>query len=149
MDEDGTIHMNPNFLAQIRQEFPNTMSRMIIACDDGTFRSNKAADAIMSKLGHTNVKVLEGGIDAYLKAFPIDKSANKWNARPEIGQDLSTLVSGVDTRQAGADLLLIDGAGVVCSREVTRFARMGQSSVFVYCNQNYHNDAGGGGGGRR
>ena len=101
MDEDGTIHMNPNFLAQIRQEFPNTMSRMIIACDDGTFRSNKAADAIMSKLGHTNVKVLEGGIDAYLNAFPIDKSANKWNARPEIGQDLSTLVSGVDTRQAG------------------------------------------------
>ena len=41
MDEDGTIHMNPNFLGQIKQEFPNTMSRMLIACDDGTFRSEK------------------------------------------------------------------------------------------------------------
>ena len=39
MDEDGSIHMNPNFLAQIRQEFPNSMSRILIACDDGTFRS--------------------------------------------------------------------------------------------------------------
>ena len=45
MDEDGAIHMNPNFLAQIRQEFPNSMSRILIACDDGTFRSEKAAAA--------------------------------------------------------------------------------------------------------
>jgi hypothetical protein len=48
MDDDGAIHMNPNFLAQIKKEFPNTMSRMLIACDDGTFRSEKVT------LGHVN-----------------------------------------------------------------------------------------------
>ena len=53
MDEDGRIHMNPNFLAQIRQEFPNTMSRILIACDDGTTRSEKAAAAIVEKCGYT------------------------------------------------------------------------------------------------
>jgi rhodanese-related sulfurtransferase len=102
MDEDGTIHMNPNFLAQIRQEFPNSMSRILIACDDGTFRSEKAAAAIVDKCGYTQVKVIDGGIDAYLAAFPLtDADKVKWRMRPEIGEDLSVLVSGVDTRQAG------------------------------------------------
>ena len=63
MDEDGRIHMNPNFLAQIRQEFPNTMSRILIACDDGTTRSEKAAAAIVEKCGYTQCKVIDGGID--------------------------------------------------------------------------------------
>ena len=106
MDEDGTIHMNPNFLAQIRQEFPNSMSRILIACDDGTFRSEKAAAAIVDKCGYTQVKVIDGGIDAYLAAFPLtDADKVKWRMRPEIGEDLSVLVSGVDTRQAGQVLL--------------------------------------------
>jgi rhodanese-related sulfurtransferase len=102
MDEDGAIHMNPNFLAQIRQEFPNSMSRILIACDDGTFRSEKAAAAIVDKCGFTQVKIIDGGIDAYIAAFPLtDADKIKWRMRPEIGEDLSVLVSGVDTRQQG------------------------------------------------
>ena len=102
MDEDGAIHMNPNFLAQIRQEFPNSMSRILIACDDGTFRSEKAAAAIVDKCGFTQVKIIDGGIDGYLAAFPLsDADKVKWRMRPEIGEDLSVLVSGVDTRQQG------------------------------------------------
>lgn len=102
MDEDGRIHMNPNFLAQVRQEFPNTMSRILIACDDGTTRSEKAAAAIVEKCGYTQCKVIEGGVDAYLKAYPLTQADKvKWKMRPEIGEDLSVLVSGVDTRQAG------------------------------------------------
>jgi rhodanese-related sulfurtransferase len=102
MDEEGNIHMNPNFLAQIRQEFPNTMSRILIACDDGTTRSEKACTAIVEKCGYTQCKVIEGGIDAYLAAYPLTQADKvKWRTRPEIGQDLSVLVSGVDTRQAG------------------------------------------------
>ena len=102
MDEQGNIHMNPNFLAQIRQEFPNTMSRILIACDDGTTRSEKACTAIVEKCGYTQCKVIEGGIDAYLAAYPLTQADKvKWRTRPEIGQDLSVLVSGVDTRQAG------------------------------------------------
>ena len=102
MDEDGAIHMNPNFLAQIRQEFPNSMSRILIACDDGTFRSEKAAAAIVDKCGFSQVKIIDGGIDAYIAAFPLtDADKIKWRMRPEIGEDLSVLVSGVDTRQQG------------------------------------------------
>ena len=102
MDEDGSIHMNPNFLAQIRQEFPNSMSRILIACDDGTFRSEKAAAAIVDKCGFSQVKIIDGGIDGDLAAFPLsDADKVKWRMRPEIGEDLSVLVSGVDTRQQG------------------------------------------------
>ena len=102
MDDAGDIHMNPNFLAQVRQEFPNSMSRILIACDDGTFRSEKAAAAIVDKCGFSNVKIIDGGIDAYLAHSPLsDADKIKWRMRPEIGEDLSFLVTGVDTRQEG------------------------------------------------
>mmetsp|Transcript_1904 Transcript_1904/g.7243 ORF Transcript_1904/g.7243 Transcript_1904/m.7243 type:complete len:192 (-) Transcript_1904:4976-5551(-) len=102
MDDSGQIHMNPNFLAQIRKEFPNQMSRILIACDDGTMRSEKAAGAIVDKCGFKQVKIIEGGIDAYLVHSPLTEADKvKWRMRPEIGEDLSVLVSGVDTRQQG------------------------------------------------
>ena len=56
----------------------------------------------MEKCGYTQCKVIDGGIDAYLKAYPLTQADKvKWKMRPEIGEDLSVLVSGVDTRQAG------------------------------------------------
>jgi rhodanese-related sulfurtransferase len=33
------------------------------ACDDGTFRSDMAADMLTEKGGYTNLSVIEGGID--------------------------------------------------------------------------------------
>jgi hypothetical protein len=42
--------------------------------DDGEFRSEKAAKAIVTKLGYSQVKVIEGGIDALLEAFPLTKA---------------------------------------------------------------------------
>lgn len=56
----------------------------------------------MEKLGYTQCKVIEGGIDAYLAAFPLTQADKvKWRAQDTDGQDLSVLVTGVDTRQAG------------------------------------------------
>jgi hypothetical protein len=60
MDEDGSIHMNPNFLEQVKQEFPNTMSRMLIACDDGTFRSEKVSESLLFSI---NLTVTRMGMD--------------------------------------------------------------------------------------
>ncbi|KAK3280966.1 hypothetical protein CYMTET_11220 [Cymbomonas tetramitiformis] len=101
MTEKGPVS-NPNFLADVKQEFPNTMSRIIIACDDGTFRSEVAAKNITEKLGYTQVKVLEGGLDAYTEVFPYtDADKIKWKMQDQPGHDLSELVYGVDTRQPG------------------------------------------------
>lgn len=56
----------------------------------------------MEKLQYTQCKVIEGGIDAYLAAYPLtDADKIKWRTAPEVGQDLAVLVHGVDTRQAG------------------------------------------------
>ena len=83
-------------------EFLNTMSRILIACDDGTTRSEKAAAAIVENADTPSAKSSTGGVDAYLKAYPLTQADKvKWKMRPEIGEDLSVLVSGVDTRQAG------------------------------------------------
>eukprot|EP00227_Mantoniella_beaufortii_P017344 CAMPEP_0197576356 /NCGR_PEP_ID=MMETSP1326-20131121/1397_1 /TAXON_ID=1155430 /ORGANISM="Genus nov. species nov., Strain RCC2288" /LENGTH=194 /DNA_ID=CAMNT_0043139253 /DNA_START=32 /DNA_END=616 /DNA_ORIENTATION=- len=102
MDEDGEIQMNPNFLNQFRKEFPNSMSRILIACDDGSMRSEKASKAVVTKLGLTNVKVIQGGIDAYIEMFPLTKADKiKYRMADNGGDDLSTLVTGVDTRQPG------------------------------------------------
>ena len=35
------------------------------ACDDGTFRSDMAADMLTEQGGYTNLSVIEGGIDGY------------------------------------------------------------------------------------
>lgn len=65
-------------------------------------RSFQACTAIVEKLGYTQCKVIEGGIDAYLAAFPLTQADKvKWRAQDTDGQDLSVLVTGVDTRQAG------------------------------------------------
>eukprot|EP00854_Cymbomonas_tetramitiformis_P018136 gene18136-21603_t len=72
------------------------------ACDDGTFRSEVAAKNITEKLGYTQVKVLEGGLDAYTEVFPYtDADKIKWKMQDQPGHDLSELVYGVDTRQPG------------------------------------------------
>ena len=78
------------------------MSRILLCCDDGTFRSEVAFKRISEKLGYSNVKIVEGGMDEYLEKFPLTaKDKVKWKTADEPGQDLSDLVSGVDTRQAG------------------------------------------------
>ena len=41
-EETGEVEMNPYFMGQIRDEFPNTLSRILLVCDDGTERSEIA-----------------------------------------------------------------------------------------------------------
>jgi rhodanese-related sulfurtransferase len=102
MDEDGNPISNPNFLAQIKDKFPNSMSRILLACDDGTFRSELAHRLITQKLGYSQVKIIDGGIDAYIEFQPLTKEDKiKVRMVAQAGNDLSVLVSGVDTRQAG------------------------------------------------
>jgi rhodanese-related sulfurtransferase len=102
MDEAGNPLSNPNFLALIKKKFPNSMSRILLACDDGTFRSDLAHRLITTKLKYANVKIIEGGINAYIKHQPLTKEdLVKVRMVAQAGSDLSTLVSGVDTRQAG------------------------------------------------
>jgi rhodanese-related sulfurtransferase len=102
MDEDGNPISNPNFLAQIKNKFPNSMSRILLACDDGTFRSELAHKLITQKLGYSQVKIIDGGIDAYIEFQPLTKEDKiKVRMVAQAGNDLSVLVSGVDTRQAG------------------------------------------------
>ncbi|CAL6419040.1 unnamed protein product [Bathycoccus prasinos] len=96
---------NPNFLALIKNKFPNSMSRILLACDDGTFRSELAHKLITQKLGYSQVKIIEGGIDAYIEFQPLTKEDKiKVRMVAQAGNDLSMLVSGVDTRQAGQKL---------------------------------------------
>ena len=52
----------------------------------------------------THHVVAAGGVDAYLDAFPGElQTVNKWQMSDQdmAGPDLSDLVNGVDTRQAG------------------------------------------------
>ena len=81
------------------------MSRILLACDDGTFRSELAHKLITQKLGYSQVKIIEGGIDAYIEFQPLTKEDKiKVRMVAQAGNDLSMLVSGVDTRQAGQKL---------------------------------------------
>jgi len=105
MDDEGNPMSNPNFLALIKNKFPNSMSRILLACDDGTFRSELAHKLITQKLGYSQVKIIEGGIDAYIEFQPLTKEDKiKVRMVAQAGNDLSMLVSGVDTRQAGQKL---------------------------------------------
>ena len=71
MDEEtGEVEMNPYFLAQIKEEFLNTLSRILLLCDDGTERSEIAWRGI-SKQGYTQCKIVEGGSEAFFEAFPL------------------------------------------------------------------------------
>ena len=96
MDEEtGEVEMNPYFLAQIKEEFPNTLSRILLLCDDGTERSEIAWRGI-SKQGYTQCKIVEGGSEAFFEAFPLtDADKRVWKLQDQPGEDLSTLVSGV------------------------------------------------------
>jgi len=96
MDEEGNPELNPMFLSQIKAEFPNTLSRILLVCDDGSFRSEVAFKNI-SKLGYTQVKIIEGGSEAYFEAFPLTAADKRvWKLADQPGEDLSKLVSGVD-----------------------------------------------------
>lgn len=101
MTDDGPL-MNPQFLGTVKNKFPNSLSRIIIACDDGTDRSQIAASNLCNKFGYTQLKVLEGGMNAYLAAFPLsEKDLVKWKMSDEdrAGPDTSTLLTGVNTYQ--------------------------------------------------
>ena len=96
MDEEGNPELNPMFLSQIKAEFPNSLSRILLVCDDGSFRSEVAFKNI-SKLGYTQVKIMEGGSEAYFEAFPLTAADKRvWKLADQPGEDLSKLVSGVD-----------------------------------------------------
>jgi rhodanese-related sulfurtransferase len=96
MDEEGNPELNPMFLNQIKAEFPNSLSRILLVCDDGSFRSEVAFKNI-SKLGYTQVKIIEGGSEAYFEAFPLTAADKRvWKLADQPGEDLSKLVSGVD-----------------------------------------------------
>ena len=102
MDDDGNPVSNPAFLALIKEKFPNSLSRILLACDDGTFRSELAHRLITGKLGYSQVKIIDGGIDAYIEHQPLTKEDKvKVRMVAQAGNDLSVLVNGVDTRQAG------------------------------------------------
>lgn len=68
-------------------KFKNKMSRVIIACDDGGRRSDLAADMVTG-LGYNSIVTIEGGITAYLKAFPLterDKKARVMRVEQQVG----------------------------------------------------------------
>mmetsp|Transcript_22800 Transcript_22800/g.63317 ORF Transcript_22800/g.63317 Transcript_22800/m.63317 type:complete len:237 (+) Transcript_22800:498-1208(+) len=69
--------MNPNFLAEIQEAFPDPSTPIILACDDGTLRSEIAARGLCESLGYTNVHVLEGGIDDYLYKYPVTDASGE------------------------------------------------------------------------
>jgi rhodanese-related sulfurtransferase len=101
MDEEGNVELNPSFLAQIRAEFPNTLSRILLVCDDGDFRSEVAFKNIC-KIGYTQVKIIEGGSDAFFEAFPLTAADRRvWKLQDQPGEDLSQLVSGVNMDMSG------------------------------------------------
>ena len=94
-EETGEVEMNPYFMGQIRDEFPNTLSRILLVCDDGTERSEIAWRGI-TKAGYTQCKIIQGGSEAYFKEFPLTAADKRvWKLADQPGEDLSQLVSGV------------------------------------------------------
>merc|ERR1712182_77019 len=81
MTEEGPV-MNRQWLLQMKGKFPNKMSRILLACDDGTERTEIAVQAI------------DGGIDQYLEEFPLeekDKIVWKMSDADRSGPDTSAL----------------------------------------------------------
>ncbi|KAL6756202.1 hypothetical protein V8C86DRAFT_2654812 [Haematococcus lacustris] len=78
MSEKGP-RMNNRFKQEFVEMFPNKMSRVLIACDDGTDRT-ELAYGMIEELGYSSVKVVEGGIFAVLEVDPLDAKdkAPKW-----------------------------------------------------------------------
>ena len=100
MTEEGPV-MNRQWLLQMKGKFPNKMSRILLACDDGTERTEIAADFLNDE-GYTAVQAIDGGIDQYLEEFPLeekDKIVWKMSDADRSGPDTSALLHGVSTEQ--------------------------------------------------
>ena len=77
----------PHPPARADAKFKNKLSRVIIACDDGGRRSEVAAEMV-TELGYTAIATIEGGVDAYLAAFPLterDKTARVKRVEQQVG----------------------------------------------------------------
>ena len=100
MTEEGPV-FNQYWLSDTKAKFPNAMSRILICCDDGTDRSEIAYEKLTGEPNnYTQVKVLEGGFDAYVEEFPLDdRDKIKWKMSDDdrAGPDLGSLLNGVDT----------------------------------------------------
>ena len=93
--------MNRQWLLQMKGKFPNKMSRILLACDDGTERTEIAADFLNDE-GYTAVQAIDGGIDQYLEEFPLeekDKIVWKMSDADRSGPDTAALLHGVSTEQ--------------------------------------------------
>merc|ERR1711924_499713 len=100
MTEEGPV-MNRQWLLQMKGKFPNKMSRILLACDHGTERTEIAADFLNDE-GYTAVQAIDGGIDQYLEEFPLeekDKIVWKMSEADRSGPDTSALLHGVSTEQ--------------------------------------------------
>merc|ERR1719258_179227 len=71
MTEEGPV-MNRRWLVEMKGLFPNSLSRILLACDDGTERTDIAAD-FLNEEGYSAVQAIDGGIDAYLEEFPLEE----------------------------------------------------------------------------
>jgi len=102
MTDKGPVR-NPHFLAIIKEKFPNpSFSRILIGCDDGTQRSEMAAKNITEQLGMSQVKIIEGGLNALMARYPLEeKDLVKWKMSDSdrAGPDTSILMTGVDIGQ--------------------------------------------------
>ena len=100
MTEEGPV-FNQYWLSDTKAKFPNAMSRILICCDDGTDRSELAYEKLTGEPNnYTQVKVLEGGFDAYIEVSPLDdRDKIKWKMSDDdrAGPDLGSLLNGVDT----------------------------------------------------
>merc|ERR1712100_743200 len=118
MDDDGNPVSNPAFLALIKEKFLNSLSRILLACDDGTFRSELAHRLITGKLGYSQVKIIDGGIDAYIEHQPLTKEDKvKVRMVAQAGNDLSVLVNGwIPDKPDKSTINLITSMSVCISR---------------------------------
>merc|ERR1711924_573912 len=79
------------WLLQMKGKFPNKMSRILLACDDGTERTEIASDFLNDE-GYTAVQAIDGGVDQYLEEFPLeekDKIVWKMSDADRSGPDTS------------------------------------------------------------
>mmetsp|Transcript_40408 Transcript_40408/g.114417 ORF Transcript_40408/g.114417 Transcript_40408/m.114417 type:complete len:283 (+) Transcript_40408:209-1057(+) len=86
MTENGPKR-NPRFLDMIQERFPDPKTPLIIACDDGTLRSEMAAKDLCLKLNYTQVYILAGGTDDYLEQYPIGGGQQQQEAPQEAWQE--------------------------------------------------------------
>merc|ERR1712060_106316 len=91
-------------MPQFKAEFPNAMSRVLLACDEDGDRSWMAAEGLIAKFGYTQLKIMDGGVPAYNERWPLtDKDKVKWamSADDRAGPDTASLMYGVNTGSDG------------------------------------------------